>query len=128
MNEFIKEDLEFYLPDYFKGLNKKYILDKIFDERIQSTWIKSIGDIIVGPTGNIFVISNIEYLNDSIGGTRYYFGGGMCNRDGGNFLTETYCYTANESGKKIDLINGEIYDPYHSNINKFRYVPYPHEL
>jgi hypothetical protein len=35
MKEFKKEDLEFYLPDTFKGLSKDYLLECIFNDEIQ---------------------------------------------------------------------------------------------
>jgi hypothetical protein len=127
MNKFKKKALEFYLPDNFKGLNKEYLMECIFDKKIQQKWNPGIGDIIVGCTGNIFVISMVDELHESIGGKRYYFGGGSCNRDGGNILDSTYCYTANESGKYIHPIEGEQNNLYHSSIRDFRYVPYPHE-
>ncbi len=127
MDKFNKEELDFYLPDSFKGLSKEYLMECIFDKVIQKQWKPSKGDIIVGCTGNVFVISNVEILHESIGGNRYYFGGGSCNRDGGNVLDSTYCYTANEIGKYIHPITGEKQNPYHSSIRNFRYVPYPHE-
>jgi hypothetical protein len=43
MIDFKKEDLEFFLPDKFKGLNKKYLLECIFDEEIQKNWIPTMG-------------------------------------------------------------------------------------
>ena len=131
MKQFIKDDLEFHLPEQFKGLKKDYILSCIFDDDIQSKWIPEKGDIMVGCTGNVWVISNIEKLYESLGGDRYYFGGNSCNRDGGNVLNDTICFTANESGKLITWINGkleEVEDSYHSSIKDFRFVPYPHEL
>jgi len=127
MDKFQKEDLEIFLPNTFKGLSKEYLIECIFNKKIQKNWKPTEGDIIIGPTGNIFVISGVDYLHESIGGTNYYFGGGSCNRDGGNVLDSTYCYTANESGKYIHPIKGEQNNPYHSSIRKFRYVPYPHE-
>lgn len=125
---FDKSELEFYLPDVFKGLDKNYILCCIFDSSIQKNWIPRIGDIIVGCTGNIFVISNIEQLHQDLGGTRYYFGGGSCNKDGGNIADSTYCNTANESGIFYHPLWGEMVNLYHTSIRNFRYVPYPHEL
>lgn len=128
MTKFKKKDLESYLQNKtFKGLSKKYIMEAIFNKDIQEKWTPQEGDIIVGPTGNIFVISKKESLHSSIGGTRYYFGGGSCNREGGNVLDSTYCFTANESGKYIHPLKGEQENPYHSSIREFRYVPYPHE-
>jgi len=128
MKEFNKENLDFYLNDKsFKGLSKKYIMEAIFNNDIQSKWKPQVGDIIVGCTGNIFVISGMYRLSKNLGGTLYYFGGRSCNRNGGNVLDETYCYTANESGKYIHPLNGEQKNLYHSLIRDFRYVPYPHE-
>lgn len=127
MEEFNFESLEFYLPDLFKGLDKKYLLECIFDEEIQRNWKPGIGDIIVGRTGNIFVISNVELLHERIGGTKYYFGGGSCNRNGGNILDETFCFTANESGIYYHPIRGVEENFHHNSIRNFKYVPYPHE-
>ena len=128
MSEFIKEDLEFYLPNSFKGLSKQYLLDCIFNKKIQSKWKPSLGDVMVGYTGNIFVISAVEELDKSIGGNMYYFGGGACTRNNSNILDSTFCYTANESGKYYHPINGEQKNYFHSSIREFRYIPYPHEL
>lgn len=128
MKIFEKERLKFHLPNFFKGLPKKYIMDCIFNEDIQSKWKPTTGDIIVGCTGNIFVISGMDLLHEELGGVRYYFGGGMCNRNSGNILDETYCYTANKNGKYIHPLEGEQENPYHSSIRDFRFVPYPHEL
>ncbi len=128
MREFIKEDLEFYLNDKpFKGLSKEYIMEAIFNTDIQKNWNPQVGDVIVGCTGNIFVISVIDNLHEILGGKRYYFGGGSCNRDVGNILDSTFCYTANESGKYIHPTKGELDNLYHSSIRDFRFVPYPHE-
>jgi hypothetical protein len=128
MDKFNKEDLEFYLPDkLFKGLSKNYILEAIFNDDIQSKWNPQVGDIIVGCTGNIFVISGMDHLCEKLGGNKYYFGGSSCNRDGGNVLDSTYCFTANESGKYIHPLKGQQENLYHSSIRNFKYVPYPHE-
>jgi hypothetical protein len=127
-NKFNKKELEFFLPDSFKGLSKKYLLDCIFDEDIQQKWSPQLGDVIIGCTGNIFVIGAIEELHEKLGGREYFFGGGSCNRDGGGILDSTFCYTANESGKKYHPLDGEIEDLYHSSIRDFKFVPYPHEL
>ncbi len=128
MNEFEYNDIKYHLSStLFKGLSKEYILECIFDNDIQNSWNPSVGDVIVGCTGNIFVISGMDNLHESLGGKMYYFGGGSCNRDGGNILDSTFCYTANESGKYIHPLNGEENNFNHSSIRKFRYVPYPHE-
>jgi hypothetical protein len=63
-------------------LNKKYLLECIFNKKIQQKWTPNVGDVIVGCTGNIFVISAIDNLHECIGGKLFYFGGGSCNRDG----------------------------------------------
>lgn len=128
MKEFNKEVLEFHLDNKpFKGLFKEYIMEAIFNSDIQNEWRPGVGDIIVGCTGNIFVISGMDRLHETLGGNMYYFGAGSCNRDGGTVLDSTYCYTANESGKYIHPLNGEQVNPYHSSIRDFKYVPYPHE-
>lgn len=127
IDQFDRETLEFHLPKTFKLLRKEYILECIFNEEIQNKWNPSVGDLIVGCTGNIFVISVIDNLHETLGGKRYYFGGGSCNRDGGNILDSTFYYTANESGKYFHPTKGEQDNLCHSSIRDFRYVPYPHE-
>jgi len=102
----------------------------MFNKSIQSKWSPQVGDIIIGPTGNIFVISNKYDYHESLGGTRYFFGGDMCTRDGGNILNQTSCYTTNESGKYIGWGNGELQEQpnsNHSSWKEYRFVPYPHE-
>lgn len=131
MEDFNKEDLKFFLPEEFKGLSKKYILDCIFNEDIQKEWKPKIGDIIVGKTGNIFVISESHNTIKKLGGTKFFFGGGLCSRDGSNILNETYCNVLNEDGfNYIYTSDGikKINDLYYSKFSDFKYVPYPHEL
>jgi len=129
---FNKEDLDFYLKDEFKSLSKEYMMNCIFNEDIQNNWHPRVGDIIIGCTGNIFVISGHTILNESLGGEKFFFGGSSCSRDGSNFMNSTMCFTCNESGinyirnKSGELV--EFDDPYHSSYKKFRYVPYPHEV
>ncbi len=128
--EFNKEDLEFFLPKTFKGLNKQYILDCIFNKEIQDKWQPEEGDVIVGGTGNVFTISNKTHLHEDLGGDLFHFGGGMCSRDGGNIMNETYTYTMNKYGKWITWNNGkltEIKNFYHSKFSDFKFIPYPHE-
>jgi len=130
-SKFNKKDLEFYLPESFKGLSKSYILEKICDKKIQDSWIPKVGDIIVGRTGNIFVISGEHKLVEELGGTVYFFGGGLCSRDGSSFLNDTYSICLNKDGCKYSRTWEGIkkeYDSYYSKISDFRYVPYPHEL
>lgn len=130
--QFDKEKLNFFLPKSFKGLSKEYILDKLFDNEIQNNWNPQIGDIIVGSTGNIFVISNKHNSVEELGGTLFFFNGVLCNRSGGNILNETISSTMNQSGLWFyydeQMIIKTKYNPYHTKIANFRYVPYPHEL
>lgn len=119
--------IEYFLPAYFKGLSKEYMMSCILDENIQKNWKPDVGDVIVGETGNIFVISAKEDLHESLGGTMYFYGGGSCNRDGGNVLDSTFCYTANESGKYYHPTKGETTNLYHTSIRNYKFIPYPHE-
>ncbi len=133
MKEFNKEVLETFLPESFKGLSKQYVLDAIFNNEIQKNWKPQIGDIIVGSTGNVFVISGDHDLVPELGGKMFFFGGGLCNRDGGNIMNETYCYTMNKSGNSyeydINLKIKRVMKKFnHSSFKDFRFVPYPHEL
>ena len=75
MDVFDRKELEFSLPDSFKGLSKEYILDAIFNTKIQINWKPQEGDIIVGCTGNIFVISGESNLVPELGGKLFFFGG-----------------------------------------------------
>ena len=123
MEEFNKKDLEFYLPDSFKGLSKQYMLDCIFNEKIQKKWSPQEGDVMVGSTGNVFTISGSHDLVERLGGKVFMFGGHLCNRDGGCLCNSTACSLMNREGIKGDF---EVYDV--SSFSDFRFVPYPHEL
>lgn len=130
MSKFNKKDIEFFLPQTFKGLSKKYMLDCIFDETIQNKWQPEEGDIIVGETGNVFVISGSYPLAETIGGHIYYFGGHSCNRTGGRILDSTACYSMNKGGLVSQFVDNElkmVSKLGHSKISDFRFVPYPHE-
>ena len=126
-----KDDITMF-KDSFKGLTRDYMFDCINNNNIQENWIPHEGDIIVGTTGNIFVISGSHSLVAELGGDVYFFGGGYCVRDGGRILNGTYCYTMNKSGKwytwdeKGKIIEKE--NPWHFSFSNFKYVPYPHEL
>ena len=131
MDTFNREELEFFLPDSFKGLSKAYIIDAIFNSKIQKNWKPQEGDVIVGCTGNVFVISGESNLVKELGGTLFFFGGHMCNRDGGIILNETACFTMNESGTWYTHTSEGIkpvWNNSHSSWKDFRFVPYPHEL
>ena len=128
---FVREDLDNYMPKMFKGMHKSYMLTKIFDDEIQKKWKPEIGDVIVGPTGNIFIISNVDHLDETLGGDLCFYGGHLCNRDGGNTLDDVTCHTMNEKGKWIGWNRRgelEVMDKLgHSKYSHFRFVPYPHE-
>ena len=129
-NEFNKEDLEFFLPETFKGLTKQYLLDCIFNEEIQKNWKPREGDVIVGSTGNVWVISGCHKSHESLGGDKFFFGGGLCSRDGGNILNETYTNVLNKDGLEYRYTKNGIEkfeNAYHSKFSDFRFVPYPHE-
>jgi hypothetical protein len=131
IEKFKKSDIDFHLKGSFKGLSKKYMMDCIFNASIQEKWKPQIGDIIVGCTGNIFVIGNIEKLHPDLEGERCYYGGSMCSRDGSSFMRETCCYTMNKSGKYIGWGEEgleEQENPYHGSYSNYRFVPYPHEI
>lgn len=130
---FNKETLEFHLPESFKFLTKEYILHCIFNKKLQSKWVPQEGDIIVTMTGNIFTIGTIVKRSSNLGGTLYLFGPNLCNRDGGNFLNETHCFSFNEDGLwyEHDIVENRIVAKEklsHNSIHDFRFVPYPHEL
>lgn len=126
--KFTFEDLEFHLPDIFKGMSKQYLLERIFDNETQENWKPKIGDVIVGVTGNIFVISSKHHLEETLGGDLFFFGGGLYNRDGVCTLNGTYSFTMNKSGKWIQHTKEEVSNSFHSSFSDFRYVPYPHEI
>jgi hypothetical protein len=131
-NELNLEKLTFLMPESFKGLSKEYMIDKMFNEEIQKNWKPNVGDVIVGATGNVFVISGHHHSSERLGGDKYFFGGGLCNRDGGMYLNETMSYIMNKDGmeyywdEKGSVSKRE--DPYYSKFSDFKYVPYPHEL
>ena len=116
--EFDKEDLEFCLPDEFKGLSKDYMLNCIFSEKIQKSWITpKVGDLIVTTTGNIFTISGEHY------GT-FFFGGFLQGRNS-RILSESSTFVVNFTGELKRKINGK---KTCSKFSEFRFIPYPHEL
>ena len=130
MKDFDKESMDFFLPKSFKGLSKQYIMDAIYDEEIQAAWKPQIGDVIVGGTGNVFVISAYHKTHEDLGGDKYFFGGGLCNRTGGCFLDSTFAFVMNEDGMRYYYSDNGVEkedDPYYSKFSNFRYVPYPHE-
>lgn len=130
MTEFIREDVARFMKETFKGLSKEYILNCMFNESIQAKWVPQRGDMIVGSTGNIYFISAEDKLSDKLGGTQWYYGGGMCNRDDGNVLDETYCYTMNKTGIWKGWKDGSIQEYknyYHSSLSNYKFIPYPHE-
>lgn len=126
----IEQDLEFYVKysaEQF-DLDIEYIIDVVFHEEIQNNWIPKVGDLICGPTGNIFVISGKHHLHEDLGGTKFFYGGSLCNRDGGCLLDSTMCYTMNESG----LVYRASSDGYvgeeksgHSSFHHYRWIPRP---
>ena len=131
MDKFKKTDLEFYLPDSFKGLPKKYMLDCIFNDNLQKRWSPSVGDIIIGCTGNVFVISGFHDAHEQVGGKTFFFGGNLCSRDGGIIMNETHCFVLNEDGMNYTYTSEGIEkreDFSYSKFSDFRFVPYPHEL
>jgi hypothetical protein len=132
--KFIKSKIRFHLNP-FNGLSKKYIIDCAFDNDIQSKWEPAIGNIILGPTGNIFVISGKHHTHESLGGDKFFFGGGLCNRDGGFVMNETYCNVLNKDGLEYYYdFNGDGMsiksreNSYYSKFEDFRWIPYPYQL
>jgi len=123
MKKFNKKELEFHLPDNFKGLNKKYILDCIFNKEIQNKWKPNVGDIIVGETGNVFVISSKRDLEEELGGPLYFFGGYLASPINNLNMNNITCYVMNSKGFKFKGLNTYIV----SSFSDFRYVSYPHE-
>ena len=117
-DKFIREDLEFYLPETFRELTKEYILECIFNDEIQKNWKPQEGDVMVGCTGNIWVIASKYDYHESIGGTMYFFGGTI-GRIGGVNQSIASCHTMNESGKWIE--EGTHFG--HSSIKNFRFIP-----
>lgn len=133
MELFDEDLLRFHLPKVFKSLTKEYIIECIFNEKIQKKWIPQEGDIIVGPSGNIFTIGTISRRAPEIGGDICLFNPTLCNRDGGAFLNSTYALTFNEDGLWYDFdadakafVGKKNYN--HGAKSDFRFVPYPHEL
>lgn len=120
---FSKGDLRFWLPETFKGLSRQYMIECIFDAHIQEKWEPQVGDIIVGYTGNVFVISGEHKLDNSLGGACYFFGGSTCGRNGSGILNSTQSYVMNKDGFRFNNLDQTV-----SRISDFRFVPYPHEI
>lgn len=128
---FNEKSLDQFLPDNFKGLSKSYIMNCVFNNTIQKDWKPRVGDVIIGITGNVFVISASQTLVEELGGTVFFFGGGLRTSGNDGILNETYNYALNKTGKKfIRTSKGidEVSDMNYSRFSDYRYVPYPHEL
>ncbi|WP_237163329.1 hypothetical protein [Paenibacillus sp. BIHB 4019] len=48
---------------------------------------------------NVYVVSGRFDYHESIGGTRWYFGGGNCVRGYGNRINSTSCFVMNRTGE-----------------------------
>lgn len=94
----------------------------IFDEEIQKNWRPNIGDIIVGCTGNIFVISGYHIFSKELGGTMYFFGTHPCGKNGSGIMKSNISYAMNISGKTSIDIDYDL-----SKIEEYKFVPYSHE-
>lgn|SRR5574343_507544 len=90
------KQLEFYLPNEFKGMTKQYILDCYFNDKIQNNWSPNIVDVIVGNTGNIFVISGHHRTTETLGGNIYFFGGFLYAEADSCRMTKHTCYAMNK--------------------------------
>ena len=123
MEQFKKKSMAYFIDQGVKGLPKEYILDAIFDEKMQEMWHPQVGDIIVGSTGNVFVISGKQSFHEDIGGDVYFFGGTMAAMNGCIMDTPT-CYTMNHDGL---FMHSRKKFPGHGSWHEFRFVPYPHE-
>lgn len=53
---------------------------------------------------NIYVISGESDLSPELGGKMWFYGGDLCNRDGGCRLNETFCYCMNMDGFKPEWL------------------------
>ena len=71
----------------------------------------------------MFVISGSHRSLDSIGGIVYFFGGHLCNRDGGNYMNSTKCYAMNKKGISYNRLGEpEEYSRY-SSFSDYRWIP-----
>ena len=105
-----------------------HVIDCIFDKELQDKWVHRVGDLMVGCTGNIFVISGKHDLVEEMGGTVFLFGGQLCTSDGSCLLDSTSCYVMNKDGLKYratgDGYVGE-YSFNYSSFKEFRWIPRP---
>lgn len=129
MTEFNSAQLEIHIPDDVKqrwDVSKEYILDCVFHERMQEEWDPRVGDLMIGPTGNIWIISSKQNFCESFGGPMFFFGGNLCSRDGGCIMNETTCYTMNKDGFWYEWKDGNIVKektPSHCGFKDMRWIP-----
>lgn len=123
--KFKKSDLKYWLKP-FNGLTKKYMMECIFDKELQASWKPKVGDLMCGPTGNIFPIAGKHHLHESLGGPVFFYAPTLCNRDGGNIMNSTHCSLMNETGFRPDApFDWDVYTV--SKFSDYRWIPYPHE-
>lgn len=120
MSKFKIDEIDFHIPLIYRGMSKKYMLSRIFDDKTQKLWKPKTGDIMIGCTGNIFVISSSTLYNEDLGGRMFFFGGGLGMDEEHNRVDINY--KMNEKG--INKFQG-VYNV--NSFSDFRYIPYPHE-
>lgn len=127
---FTEEDLKDIIRP-IRGLSVDYIIKCALDQKIQKEWVPQIGDMILGITGNMFVISAVDEYAEEVGGTQYYFGGHKAWTICENKRKEIYsCYVFNNDGVKYKLIDAN-FEPLNylesfgmSSKKDFRFIPY----
>lgn len=121
------ENISFLMPESFKGMPKSYMLACAFHPDIQENWQPQTGDVMVGQTGNVFVISGMFTLVEEFGGPLFYFGTHPCATDS-SIMDSNCSFVMNKSGLKHDYSRDALVThPRYSKISKFRFIPYPHE-
>lgn len=71
-------------------------------------WVPKRGDFFATcydpELANVYVISGETEMSPELGGKMWFYGGDLCNRDGGCRLNETFCYCMNMDGFKPEWL------------------------
>ncbi len=59
-----RELLQTFLPDEFRGLDKQYMIQCVFNEEIQKNWIPKIGDITISLMADIYVLESDNKVSE----------------------------------------------------------------
>ncbi len=125
-------------------VNRSYRLMCARANEIQQLWKPDVGDYILAKASycyddarctneklcddcilndNIFIISSDHKASESIGGTHWFFGASLCNRDGGCLMNDTYSMVMTLDGNTSDFAKHDVYPK-----SNFLWIPTQQQL